>query len=670
MKRFILCSLLILGIGYAEPTPNTLVSLNMSLAMTPSVETLAFSDVQEPVQPYTTYIEQRYAPGETISINVRLSTSKQVSVIKAIVFGQTVDLQEFEEGGWTGYYRLPRDIQEGSYFLKLFIKGVSLNGTETLPFVIAYRINTVDITGNVRVSESELAEVVNLKPGEYYDPVRVEVNRQRIIDLGFFEKVSAVSKVVGSERMVRYYVRENPVIRKIDIVGSIEFSKEELVRSLVLKPGDTLASRQLQKDLIALEKFYKDKEYMFFRILSVERPTSVNNYTLLIKVNEGKVRSVGLKGNSYTKDYVVTREMEMKAGNIFNGGVLKEDLRRIYNLNYFSTVVPDLKFDEDTGEVDVTVNVEEKKTSSVNFGGGYGQIQGWFGFVDLFLDNIFGTAQSVNLKSQFGQKLTSYQFTYHNPWMWDKKTSFTGKLWSTYGFNYLTGERELRNGWSGTIGFQRTLHVRESYTYRYEDVFNLTDRAGDYKDRAVVYSISYDDRDQWMNPTTGKYDIFTMDHSSKLLGGTINTSRYSLQLHRFFPLAEKQVLAWRGMYNYQLGDVFPSEQYYVGSDTTVRGYRYVFARGNERCVFNFEYRYIFSDMFVGVLFYDIGQATKPVQETLADGTSIYNHNGWGSGQGFGVRIITPLGPIRLDYGWPQYYEFADGFLSFNMGSMF
>lgn len=125
------------------------------------------------------------------------------------------------------------------------------------------------------------------------------------------------------------------------------------------------------------------------------------------------------------------------------------------------------------------------------------------------------------------------------------------------------------------------------------------------------------------------------------------------------------------MYDYQVGDIFPSEQYYVGSDNTVRGYKDgIFAKGTQRALFNFEYRYIFSDMFVGVLFYDIGQAINQVYDPLDEDRNFRQHHGWGSGMGFGLRVITPMGPIRLDYGWPQYKEFADGYISFNMGHVF
>ncbi len=667
--------MLLLSLLLAEDTGLTdELELKPAGQATPNIINLNFENtLNEPSSDvlYEYRLEDKYAPGETITVNLKIvSESAKVTAVSLVIFGQKIELKEFFQNEWTAHYKIPTFLTRGEYFTKLYIKGPALTVSEKIPLSIDYRITSINLYGNTTVPTKDIYELLPLKLGNFYSDLKAEVGRQKIIDLGNFGKVSYKAEQKNNSTFLKYYTVENPVIKKIDILGSIEFSKQELMNNFSLQTGEVLNFKKLQKDVVTLEKFYKDKEYIFSRVTSVERPTSLNNYSLIFRVNEGHVRSIKIAGNDVTKEYVITREMEMKSGDIFSSTILREDLRKIYNLNYFQTVEPELNYDENASNVDITVNVKEKKTSSVNFGGGYGQIQGWFGFVDLFLDNIMGTAQSVLLKSQFGQNITSYQIKYHNPWMWDNKTSFTAKLWSTYGGNYLTGERELRNGWETEVGFQRSLYVHESYSFKYEDVFNTNDKSKNYLDRAIGYSISYDSRDQWMNPTRGNYDIFSMQHSSSFLGGTIDASRYMLQANRFIPLAEKQVFACRFMYNYAVGNIFSTDQYYVGSDNTVRGYRYIFAKGLQRTVFNFEYRYLFNEMFTGLLFYDIGQATSSVYDPLDDENNFQNHLGWGSGMGFGVRIITPMGPIRLDYGWPQYQEFSDGFLNFNMGNVF
>ena len=614
-------------------------------------------------------LSSMYAPGQTVTFDVR-TAGLSVSAVKVFISGTVLDLREYTKNEWSGYYRLNADLPEGALPVQITAQGLAGIISQNAEINVAYPINEIIFDGLRTISENVLREELLIKPGDFFSELRAEVNRQRILSLGFFERVEYTRILKGRTSTLVYTVWENPRLNQIQLEGNKALSDDELFAVMELKPGSVLALRQMQKDIVAIERLYQDKDYIFARIDSVERPTATNNYTLIYHLREGEIGEIRIIGNDVTQEYVIVREMELQSGDVFNAKALREDLRNIYNLNYFSTLVPDLRFNEETGQIDLDIKLEEKKTSSINFGGGYGQIQGWFGFIDLFLDNLMGTGQSLLFKSQFAERITSYQIRYHNPWMWSNKTSFTGRLWSTYGWNYLSGQRELRNGWSTTVGFRRTKNISDSFTFRYEDIFNTDDRSQDYQDRAIGYTVAYDSRDQWMNPTTGFYNLFSMDHSSKLFGGNINASRYGIQFNQFLSLAEKQVLAFREMYDYQLGDIFPSEQYYVGSDSTVRGHRSIFAKGNERALFNVEYRYIFTEMFVGALFYDIGQATQPVFDPLDEDRGFINQHGWGSAMGFGLRIITPMGPIRLDYGWPQYKEFADGFLSFNIGNTF
>ncbi|MDR1997113.1 MAG: BamA/TamA family outer membrane protein [Candidatus Margulisbacteria bacterium] len=648
------------------------------------IRALRLEPAAENLPLYTYTLDSAYAPGQTVTINLKINDpDAPVDYVQAVILGQTLDFFDYTPGEWVGRYTLPEKLDEGPLPLRLVLQ-LAAPGTEdtedyqleeNTELNIAYPISDilVENKGPQPIPEQLAAavqEALLIRPGDFYSELRAEVNRQRLLDLGFFERVEYTKATKDYKTVLAYIVYENPKLQQIKIEGNRALSAAELLAVMELKTGEILATRQLQKDMVAVERLYRDKDYIFARIDAIERPAADNDYTLTYRISEGELGAIRIIGNTVTQKQVIMREMDLKSGDVFNAALLREDLRNVYNLNYFSSLVPDIRLNEETGKIDLDLRVEEKKTSSVNFGGGYGQIQGWFGFADLFLDNLLGSGQSLLFKSQFAEKITSYQIRYHNPWMWDNKTSFTGKLWSTYGYNYLSGQRELRNGWSTTVGFRRTKNISDTFTFRYEDVFNTDDRTLDYQDRAVGYFIAYDSRDQWMNPTTGLYNSFYMDHSSKILGGSINASRYGLQLNQFFPLAEKQVLAFREMYDYQLGDILPAEQYYVGSDSTVRGYQSVFAKGNERAVFNIEYRYIFTEMFVGVLFYDIGQAVQPVDDPLDADRNFTNQHGWGSSQGFGVRVITPMGPIRLDYGWPQYKEFADGFLSFNMGNTF
>jgi len=66
-------------------------------------------------------------------------------------------------------------------------------------------------------------------------------------------------------------------------------------------------------------------------------------------------------------------------------------------------------------------------------------------------------------------------------------------------------------------------------------------------------------------------------------------------------------------------------------------------------------------MFQGVLFFDWGNAWD---EGWPDPYQFI------SGKGFGIRLNTPMGPIRLDYGIGSNRSFSQGALHFSIGQAF
>ena len=138
---------------------------------------------------------------------------------------------------------------------------------------------------------------------------------------------------------------------------------------------------------------------------------------------------------------------------------------------------------------------------------------------------------------------------------------------------------------------------------------------------------------------------FTDSHGSNCPDAdSINFTRIDLNINKFFPMGDKATLAFRAIGGLKLGEIESSELYYVGGANTVRGYDDTkpFGTGTKQGIFNVEYRHPFNDVFTVVLFYDTGFATLDLLP--------FDFAKFHSGRGVGVRLNTPLGPIRLDYG--------------------
>ena len=95
-------------------------------------------------------------------------------------------------------------------------------------------------------------------------------------------------------------------------------------------------------------------------------------------IQESQYNSIQVTGNLKTKDYVLLREIDIKSNQKINQKELQKNLARIYNLNFFWRMVPDLQPATSTNAYDLIISVKEKVTDSVNFGGGWGQRSGGF----------------------------------------------------------------------------------------------------------------------------------------------------------------------------------------------------------------------------------------------------------------------------------------------------
>ncbi len=532
------------------------------------------------------------------------------------------------------------------------------------------KISSVTVKGNSLITYDEILAAVSLRPGDILSQSGVNNDLRSIYAMGFFREVRPEYVRTARGVSIIYNVAENTPVSEITLVGITVYSTEEVLDSFRSKIGMPLSFAQVRSDIAELESKYHEDGYILAKVVDVSSDPETGR--LSVRVVEGVIEGLSLDGNTNTKDYVLLREINSKPGTVLNEKVLGKDLRRLFNLGFFSEVTPDFQPGQSPDTINLVVRVKEGKTTTINFGGGYGEREGWFGFVDLNSENLMGSGQGVMIRGQAGQQLQTYQLRYTYPWLFPDKLGdrvlFSARRWLTIGKNvYLveTVEKEgIYNGWE--IGFSKPFNDEWStgLTLGSENV-NPTGAATfePYTSNTVGLSLSYDTRDNWMNPSRGDYFVFGVRRGWKYAAsGETNFSKWSTDLNRFFSPFERHTLAGRVSAGLGLGDVPVGELYYAGGANTIRGYEPMEARsGTKKFIINVEYRVTFNDIFQGVLFYDWGNAW---------------YNGWPntynfiSGKGLGVRFNTPMGPIRLDYGVAANRSFSEGALHFSIGHAF
>lgn len=531
---------------------------------------------------------------------------------------------------------------------------------------IASTITAVEIRGNKAVPQKEIMDAVFCRVGDSVVEEKVKADLKAIYALGYFSDVISTFEPYAAGSRLIYKVTENMVISNLVISGNTVFSTAEILARLGSQAGTVLNFKKMQEDIEKINGLYKTGGYMLARVVDVG--TDKQTKTVTFKIIEGIVESVSLQGNENTKDYVILRELKTKPGAPLNEEVLKKDLRRIFNLGFFSEVTPNFEPGTTKESVVLQLKIKETRSSTVNFGGGYGEQQGWFGFVDLSINNLLGTAQGLMLRGQAGQQFSTYQFKYTNPWFWPEKlgdhTALTFRRWLTLGRDVLlTTQDGIYNG--ADLSFTKPWRENTSVTWTFgtENVSPyLSSTFEAYRADTLGLTLAYDTRDFWLNPREGRY--YTLD----LKQGWITTRNMSSftkigpDINHFYPLFDNQVLAFHAGAGLGLGNVPIGDLYWAGGPNTVRGYYPSQAQtGPRKLIANLEYRLNFSDMFQGVFFYDWGSAWA---------SGLPNFPTFLTGWGPGIRVNTPLGPIRLDYGVPAGKSFGEGVMHFSIGQAF
>ncbi|MHB0912509.1 MAG: BamA/OMP85 family outer membrane protein [Armatimonadota bacterium] len=565
---------------------------------------------------------------------------------------------------------------------------------------IAQERPVVDIvvTGNERISTDAITAVIGIKPGTPYSEAAVKTAREAILNMGYFSAVTVGVENIDSGVRLVFNVVENPVVTEINVTGNTVIPTEKLRSLMRTQIGNVLNTNTLlQQDIPAIERYYSEQGY----IATVTENVGINPQTgvVTIPILEVTVEEIRITGNTKTKTYVVTREMELKPGDVFNRNVLFADLRRIYDLQIFDTTAVEpykLEAGSQLGKVIITIPLKERKTGEVSVGVGYSSKQKLVGKAQLSESNFRGRAQTVNLSwEQSGDRGSSYELGFFEPWLDTKHTSLGVSLYNKLVFRFandITGSGgdvsdydERHIGGSATLSRPFGRVSRGFVTLRSETVDTNLDSSsstllanGSVTSGTLRYTIST--RDSELEPFRGSYisystEVGRTDATEQIFGNDKLFAKYNVDFRRYFSkggarteLNERRpVLATRIMAGSLSGDVPFFEQYFVGGAETLRGYREDRFWGKNMFLASVEPRFPIAPSLTGVVFVDVGDAwgassifqdpnnsttqTDPDLVALLD--DLPQHEGFSPkvGYGVGIRVITPIGPLRLDYGF-------------------
>ncbi|MGH7468134.1 MAG: outer membrane protein assembly factor BamA [Longimicrobiales bacterium] len=463
-----------------------------------------------------------------------------------------------------------------------------------------------------------------------------------------------------------------------------------------------------------IRQLYTNQGYLYAQIEpNIEKIEGKNLVRASWVIQEGDpayISKVTILGNTFTHEDVIRQQLLTLPGDIYSEELLIQSYQRIGALGFFETPMPTPRIDsnQQTGDVDIIFEVKEKQTGSVNFGTAVGGGTGLAGFLGYDQPNLFGQAKSGHLRWEFGRYSNNFEASYSDPAILDTRFGGSLSLFSSRDrfFRFSEGQRR-RTGVSARVGMTLPRDVRSRFSVGYtlarttyedfeEDETSTLFSLPPGLQSTVTFALTRQTLDHPIFPTSGTRQEIEANFNGGILGGNGDFQKYLVSGNWYVPVGQlggsrpgsrpiRMTLGLTAESGALFGnaDRFPFERFFMGGvqfgkplrgydETTItpRGY---FPRNAESVPLearlgdaflrlSAEYAIRFNDNLSVSTFYDAGAVFR--------GPGDFNPTRLFRGAGVGVMLVTPFGPIGLDYaygfdkdrpGWQLHFKFGQGF---------
>ena len=609
----------------------------------------------------------------TVTVNnAALKTDdKQVKMISKTTAG--TDLDKVAENG------------QAQAVTSIEAQFVSSASAETVNPYVGKTITGLSVSG---VSPEYAAQLMTLLSERVGDAVSVDgvfKDIQSLGNSGYLSEVNPIFTTVPEGVKIDFAVVTNPVVSGVVFEGNSVYTSQVLTNYMAIPEGQIMNSVYVGQKIQGINAAYARDGYM---LAHVDGIAVDDNGMIHVHIVEGIVEAIVPAGNKKTRDKVITREFVQKTGKPFNKFLVRRSVERVYNLGFFDDVnVRMLPGEQDPNNVIIEIDVLEHKTGTITLGAGYSKSDGLMGIVEFGEDNLRGTGDKFKVHWEIGgkKKYKNYQISYLKPWIDSKGTSL--------GFSFFNREDEYTDynedgsevaeynkksrGFNISFGRQTGEYTRDYLTlesrkdtYKWDDDdssgFRYDKNAGKGTNwdngsynfasdnyvknnfgriNSVTWQKVYDSRDNIYEPTRGRRISYTTQWAGHGLGGDFDFYKFTAEARMYKKLGAKNVLAFRARGGFIQGDAPYSQLFTLGGADSLRGYEDDQFRGKYMYNATLEFRFPIVKKVSGVLFTDIGDAWDAPNVTWYNSKKTFNY-----GVGAGVRITTPIGPVKLDYG--------------------
>lgn len=563
------------------------------------------------------------------------------------------------------------------------------------------RVGSFTLNGNDSFCRSTLAALAKTRPGAVYreDILDADIARMRQYyrDRGYLD-VSFTKPVLrptadGTATDIFIRVAEGPRyrVKNVSFAGDL-LKPRDLKKAARLSSGDVYSEEKITESVAALGALYADHGYLQAQVTpSTIADPKTGRMDVVFTVAQGtqmRLGEVTVRGLTSAAPSVLRRELLIRDGEIFSRKKYTRGIERMYELGFIESITPQIKQGKLPSRVDLQLDVVEGRPGTIAYGAGYSAVDQYLATLRIEYANLFGRAQKLSLQGEYAGRKQHVELGWTEPWFLGQRitlgiTGFATERLNDYSIttNAATNEyttildayKERRQGGTMRFGprFGDFTNLVLSYSYEDIEVFEIKPAAAGSVDpsRDITSSITtqlvYDDRDNVFDATRGCRQSAAMQVAGGMLGGGVNFVKPTLRSSWYFPLWTGFTFSLNGTFSkieaFRTADDVPLyERFKVGGGETVRGYRYGSEigpadGGKIMAVFNAEFRFPIirrkssSMSLYGVFFADAGGAWLNADEIYYSfGETDRNFK---AGAGAGLRLSTPVFPIRFDWGY-------------------
>lgn len=562
-------------------------------------------------------------------------------------------------------------------------------------------VESITITGNDYLTRSEISNMMVTRKN---NPLSID---QFMLDLKTIRERYKINgylymKFVGEPLKfsddsayadITLDISEGDVIDigKINITGNKSISTEKILSEFETKEGDNLSDAKLNRDIIALLKIYEKSGLPFAKItvddISIYKTGVPEKDMIKIDLNVIEntritIDQVRIKGNETTKDYVITRELNLDENRTVDTESLLAIKEKLDRLNIFEYVSdPKVYSIKDKDESGLLIEVREGNTNTFDGILGYvppveGVSDGYLtGLVNISFRNLFGTARKIEAKYfQEVKETQELAFRYFEPYFFDLPLNLNlGFLQRIQDSTYTKRNLDLK----GDFLFSEDFTI--SLVGGYERVIpsdnpNNTIVIADSRILSSGIQLNYDNRDNIFIPTKGfNYNTFYSYGSKKIFNAAqlqqygyqdfYSIQRYYIDIEYYYSIIPRLTTLLNIFGGEVRSDKLEESDYFrIGGLNFIRGYRPDQFLASRLVSENFELRYSVSRKGFLFSFFDAGYYFRPYDEI----NNYPEQSGFLFGYGLGIRLETGLGVIGVGYALGKGDSILDGIINFGL----